>query len=301
MTGRRGSAGVGDRRLWRGLVALYPPSWRARYAQEMLALLEDSAPPTRPARVRAAASLVFGAAGAWLHPARQLHPAASRVRASVSTLLVVWVALSAAALVFGQLNEDQATQTVTPGHPITGGLFAGYTLASHISVGVLLAACAPLFAQLARAGLRQRDRHGLVLLSAPVVVPVLFLLALAAISRLVRHPHGGVGVGWFGALTALGLLAGATAVSGPLLALRRFAPTGRAVRLALYGLGAAVALMGAALAATVANLGAVHAWGVPTFAHAPVLVIAVYSALIVAALAVALTSGARGLAAAHAR
>ena len=152
-----------------------------------------------------------------------------------------------------------------------------------------------------RTGLRSRDRRGLALLSAPLAVPVLFLLGLAATSRLVRHAHSGVGAGWFYILTALGVLAGAVAVSGPLLALRRFSPTGPAVRLALYGVAAAVTVMGAALIASVADLATVRVWGISSFVRAPVPVIAVYGALITGILAVALTSGVRGVAAARAR
>lgn len=292
---------AGDRMRWRVLVGLYPPSWRVRYGEEMLALLADSSQTGPNGSARTAASLCRGAAGAWLTPGRQLHNAASRLRASLAVLLVVWVTLAAAALLFGQLNEDQATQTVTPGHPVTRQLFTGYTAAAHISVGVLLASCGPLFVQLVLTGLRGRDRRVLALLTTPVAVPLAFLTALAATSRLVRHPHAGVGATWFYILATVGVLAGAGAVYGPLCALRRYCPTGRAVRLALYGVAAAVVAMGAALIASVADLVTVRLWGIASFAHAPVPVIAGYGLLVVAVLAVAMTSGARGLAAARGR
>ena len=288
---------VGDRLVWRTLVGMYPPSWRTRYGDELLALLGDSAPTGPRDSLRTVASLCGGAVGAWLAPRRQLHTVAARLRATLAVLLVTWITLAAAALIFGQLNEQQATQTVTPGHPITGQLFSAYTAAAHISVAVLFAGCAPLFVQLVRNALRRRDLRGLVLLATPLAVPVLFLAVLVVTSRIVRQPHGGVGAGWFFVLASLGLLAGAGAVSGPLLALRRFSPTGRAVRLAVYGVVTAVAVMGAALIASVADLATVRAWGQPDFVHAPLLVIVAYGALVVAALAVATTSGVRGLAA----
>lgn len=53
------------------LVRLYPPAWRRRYGEEMLALLEAA-----PVRARGRLDLVRGALDAWLHP-----PAPSRVPA----------------------------------------------------------------------------------------------------------------------------------------------------------------------------------------------------------------------------
>jgi hypothetical protein len=46
------------------LVRLYPPAWRRRYGEEMLALLEVA-----PLRTRQRLDLVHGALDAWLHPA----------------------------------------------------------------------------------------------------------------------------------------------------------------------------------------------------------------------------------------
>jgi len=59
-----------------GLLRLYPSAWRARYGDEMAALLEDR-PPTRRDRV----DLVRGALDAWLHP-----PIPSRVPAYAALL-----------------------------------------------------------------------------------------------------------------------------------------------------------------------------------------------------------------------
>ena len=53
------------------LVGLYPPAWRRRYGDEMLAVLEAD-----PVRARGRLDLLRGALDAWLHP-----PAPSRVPA----------------------------------------------------------------------------------------------------------------------------------------------------------------------------------------------------------------------------
>ena len=54
--------------LARAALALYPPSWRARYGDEVLALLDDSG--GGPAAV---ASLAWHALPAWFCPPRHLH------------------------------------------------------------------------------------------------------------------------------------------------------------------------------------------------------------------------------------
>src|SRR5206468_3349416 len=54
--------------LARAALALYPPAWRARYGDEMLALLDDS-----HAGLAAVASMAWRALPAWIWPPRHLH------------------------------------------------------------------------------------------------------------------------------------------------------------------------------------------------------------------------------------
>src|ERR1035438_4553214 len=65
--------------LCRAALAAYPPSWRARYADEVRALLDDSG--ASPAAV---ASLAWRAVPAWVWPSRALYDSPSRMRASLS-------------------------------------------------------------------------------------------------------------------------------------------------------------------------------------------------------------------------
>src|SRR5207248_167643 len=60
--------------LARAVLALYPPSWRARYGVEVLALLDDSG--GGPAAV---ASLAWHALPAWFYPPRHLHDRPARL------------------------------------------------------------------------------------------------------------------------------------------------------------------------------------------------------------------------------
>ena len=77
---------------WAAL-ALYPPSWRDRYGDEVLALLEDSG--GGPA---AAASVAWRALPAWFCP--PLHDRPARMRSSLATALMSWSMLAGLGLVF---------------------------------------------------------------------------------------------------------------------------------------------------------------------------------------------------------
>ena len=68
-------------------LALYPPSWRARYGDEVRALLDESG-----GGARAVASLAWRALPAWIWPTPHLHDGPARMRASLATGLVSWSA-----------------------------------------------------------------------------------------------------------------------------------------------------------------------------------------------------------------
>ena len=88
--------------LARAALALYPAAWRARYGDEVRALLDDSG-----AGPRAIASLAWRALPAWIWPPRHLYGRQARMRASLATVLVAWTALTGLALVFAQLTQAQ--------------------------------------------------------------------------------------------------------------------------------------------------------------------------------------------------
>ena len=74
----------GATRLARMALALYPPSWRARYGDEVHALLQESGGP------RDVASLAWRALPAWIWLPAHLHDRPARMRASLSTGLLAW-------------------------------------------------------------------------------------------------------------------------------------------------------------------------------------------------------------------
>jgi hypothetical protein len=75
--------------LSRAALALYPPSWRARYGDEAHALLDESG-----GGVRAAASVAWRAVPAWICPPAHLYDRPARMRASLSTGLMAWAMLT---------------------------------------------------------------------------------------------------------------------------------------------------------------------------------------------------------------
>jgi energy-converting hydrogenase Eha subunit C len=272
------------------LVGCYPPSWRARYAPEMLALLADTG-----LSVRRVANVVGAAAVAWVRPARHLHNPPARIRASLSVVFGSWTELAAAALLFGQLYEDESLAPATPGHPITAGLYHFYVAAAHVSVGILAVATLPLAVLLLRAAIRRRAYGEIVLLTLPATASLGFLGLLITLSHATRHAGGGLSSCWFLALTALGLVAGAAVAAGPIAVLRRQRPTGRLVVFASLGAGVATVTMAAATAAAAANAIAIDAWTTATMSlHAATPTLAGYAAFVVVVSATAFVSMQRG-------
>ena len=80
-----GMTDPGTTRLARVALALYPPSWRARYGDEVHALLQQSG-----GGLRDVASLAWRALPAWMWPHAHLYDRPARMRASLSTGLVAW-------------------------------------------------------------------------------------------------------------------------------------------------------------------------------------------------------------------
>ena len=214
---RGGSAGA--RMLARSALALYPAAWRARYGDEVRALLDESGTD-----LRAVASLAWRAGPAWAGPGRHLYDPPARMRASLSTVLAAWTALAGLALVFAQLTQGQGLRP--PGHPViqwSYGIFDGAVL---ISVLAVAAGGLPLWLLMARRARRERRGRDLACLLSPVVVPAGFLAAALLIVRLARRADG-VGPWWFLAVVLLGFAAGGVSPPGRCWRCAGSAPAGR--------------------------------------------------------------------------
>jgi hypothetical protein len=277
--------------LTRAALALYPPSWRTRYEDEVLALLDDSG-----GRLSAVASIALRALPAWFSPPRHLHDRPARVRASLATVLLSSSMLAGLGLVFAQLTQFQGF--TAPSHPAIGWAYSVFDIALAVSALVAGLGGLPLWLLMLRRARREQRFRDLVYLLSPVIAPVAYLAGLIATTRLVSGAHG-ISTGWFGAVTLAGFAAAATAAAGPGLALRRLQPRGPALRLAATAAGVSAAVMAAAAVAIVVAVTGLCLW-VPAFAgYHSAMIPAIYLALVIVAATVTTVSAVRGTRAAR--
>jgi hypothetical protein len=297
--------------LARVALGLYPPAWRARYGDEVRALLEDSG-----AGMRAAVSLAWHAVPAWAWPARHLHDRPGRMRASLATGGMAWVLLAGLAAVFVQLALAQgSSQTLTLArHPLIQWSYWVFDGAVIISVLAVAAGGVPLWLRMFRAARARRPRE-LACLIAPVAVPAVYLAASTAVAGLVRQPaarvvpwqprpvadlaNGMIGPWWFLALVVAGFVAAVVSAAGLGLALRRLRPEGPAVVLAARAVGLAAAAMGLAGAASIVAAVGLYLWAPADAGYREGWQLAVYLSAVLLAAGVAIISAARGIRAAR--
>ncbi|MGH3189389.1 MAG: hypothetical protein ACRDPY_18285 [Streptosporangiaceae bacterium] len=275
-----------DTPLARAALALYPPAWRARYSDEVRALLDESG-----GGPRALASIAWRALPAWIRPPEHLFDRTARMRSSLATALVAAAMLTGLALVFAQLTQAQGYRPA--GHPIVGWSYIVFDAALAASALTAAAGGLPLWLLMLRRAVRERRRRDLACLLLPAIAAGAYLVTLRVMVRLVGGPDG-VSPWWFLAVTLLGFAAAAAAAAGPGLALRRMQPRGPALRLAAVAAGlAAATLLVAAVASAVALVGLVL-WAPGFAAYHEHIVPGIYLALVAAAAAVTTMSAARG-------
>jgi len=279
--------------LARAALALYPPAWRARYQDEVLALLDDSG--GGPA---AAASLAWRALPAWFWPSRHLHDRPARMRASLATALVSWSMLAGLGLVFAQLTQLQGFTAA--GHPELRWAYAVFDVTLAASALVAGLGGLPLWLLMLRLARREQRTRDTVYLLLPVLVPVAYLAGLIVTVRLVGGADG-LSPGWFGVVTLAGFGAAAIAATGPGVALRRLQPRGPALRLAATAAGLSAAVMAVAAVAIVVAVTSLTLWARQFAGYHNGTVPGIYLALVVIAATVTTVSAARGTHAAWAQ
>lgn len=303
---------------WAGAVAcgslcLYPAAWRARYEDEVRALLEDSG-----ADLRTIASLAWQAVLARIWPPRHLYDPPARMRASLATVGAAWTVLAGLAAVFASFTQAQPwlLHSLTgPRHLVIQWSYWVFDAAVGASLLAVVAGGVPLWLWMLRRARRQRRRREIAWLLGPAVVPVVYLGVASVTLSLARPPgtapiqppfvhattsfidlaNDNVAPWW---LMVLGFAAGLLAVAGPGLALHSLRPGGPGVRLAARAADLAVVAMGLAGAASIVAAAGLHVWGLAPYRQS--WPFAVYLPLLLAGLAVAGTSAARGIRAARA-
>jgi hypothetical protein len=279
--------------LARAALALYPPSWRARYGAEVLALLDDSG--GGPA---AAASLAWHALPAWFYPPRHLHDRPARMRASLAPALMSWSILAGLGLVFAQLTQLQGLAPAALPHIRWAYAVFDITLATSALIAGL--GGLPLWLLMLRRAWREQRTRDTVYLLLPVVAPVTYLIGLIVTTR-VAGGVSGLSPGWFGVITLAGFAAAATAAAGPGLALRRLQPRGPALRLAATAAGVSAWVMTVAAVAIVITVTSLDLWSRQFAGYHDATLSGIYLALVVSTATVTTVSATRGTRAALAQ
>jgi hypothetical protein len=327
----RAADGFWRLRAARLALTLYPPAWRDRYGDEVLALLAGSG-----GGMRAAASLACHAVPAWICPPRHLHADRSaRMRASLATVLLAWSILAALGLVFAQLTQLQGAvpPALTFAPPLTAvtlnftpyaavltwsyRVFDAALIASALAIG---AGGLPLWLVMLRRARRERRTRDLVCLLMPVIAPTAYLIAVVIAVSLIRAAQvcrahdpllgggcqpSGVGPRWFLVFVLVGFAAAISAALGPARALRSMKPRGPAVRVASRA--AAIGVGGMLVAATASGTAAISLYLFARSANSlrpyvilqsfkqygNVVTLVVYLAVVLAAAAVATISAGR--------
>ena len=168
--------------LARAALALYPPSWRARYGDEVLALLDDSG--GGPAAV---ASLAWHALPAWFWPSRHLHDRPARMRASLATALMSWSMLTGLGLVFAQLTQLQGLAPAAA--PQIRWAYAIFDVTLVTSALIAGLGGLPLWLLMLRRAWREQRTRDTVYLLLPVIAPVTYLAGLIVTARLAPEPE----------------------------------------------------------------------------------------------------------------
>lgn len=307
-------------------LALYPPAWRDRYRDEVLALLAESG-----SGPRAAASLAWHAVPAWICPPRHLHADPSaRMRSSLATVLLSWSVLACFGLAFAQLAQLKGavppvvTPWSHPAVPVTAyteivvwcyRVFDAALITSALAIGI---GGLPLWLVMLRRARRQYRQRDVARLLMPILVLACYLVVAVMTVPHLDDPLGPAGW-WFLAFLLASWVTGIAAAAGPRLVLRAMEPRGPAVRWAsrTSALGVTsviVASLASGTAATtmhlydhlardeVAYLSPIvysHYAATELFRSSTLLV--VYLALVLAVAAVAAVSAARGARAALAQ
>jgi hypothetical protein len=251
-------ASTGVQRL---LLAAYPPSFRARYRDELASLLEDTGPGWRDS-----VDLALGVGRAWVAPVfggAPLEQRQSRLQATTITVLAVWCASLVAAAGFSKAVDDP------PLRGLRGAAKTAYTsggVVLEVTAAAVLAAGFVYWLAVIVPALRARRRDVVVPALAPGLIVAGWLGVTGLVALFARHniaPNRNVALTWPRGALVLAVLVAWLAVTlacvvgcaaGATLALRRARLSARRLASSTVFAGAATLGVGAQATASVVCL-----------------------------------------------
>lgn len=194
------------RRLAKAALALYPIGFRRRYGDEMLALVEDSPPSSR-----VTFDLLRGGLVAHTRPAgiaSALSPE-DRLRATSGGVLACWIAFAAAGIGFYKTTEDRLFSRAGDAHLAIGGAHAAIQiLAILASIAVLAGAIPLVVAALRQSGRARAVRRAMELAVGSAALFGISTVALVLLAHSAKSSSGAAAGTVFSVWILLGLVSG---------------------------------------------------------------------------------------------
>jgi len=173
------------------LLRLYPRTWRERYEEEFLAMLEQ-----RPISFLDGIDLFFGALDAQLHPhlgttgmslyERFVHMFAT-LRRSLLTIFCAYVGFILAGWAFQKMTEYDDFKEAAQTHSIVGLSFHLVVIGAVAALLAVLAGGLPIAVAVVRSALVQKRRGPLLLLATPILAFAIFLGTMFLLEAF-HHP-----------------------------------------------------------------------------------------------------------------
>jgi hypothetical protein len=202
--------------IYKVLLRLYPRVWRARYEEEMFAVLAS-----RPLSLFEGIDVLRGAFDAHLHPclgtadlslAQRGRRMRSSLRCSLLTIFCAYVGFLLAGLGFQKLTEASDFQGFAQGDSLVGLSFHLIVVGAVATLLAVLAGGLPIVMAVIRSALVQKRWGSLGLLAVPILAFLLFLL-MTSFLETAGHPgvhflwqHALHGSLFFGSLLVAALL-----------------------------------------------------------------------------------------------
>jgi hypothetical protein len=236
-----------------GLLLAYPPSWRARYGDELDLLVRDLHDHGRRP-LPMAIDLIRGAAAAWCRTKRG-SAMSERSRGALITVLWSWVAFAATAAWFGHdlgIYPDRGTaRQIAAAHPAVPDAYHVLIAVGVVGLAVTVIAAVPFAVEAARYARSHRRKSTFALMAVPPV-SVVSWLGGAELLHNVRDSTGSLTLAVFWLLLGLAGIAGSTQAVSKIITTTEFSATTWRV-----GSVAAAAVAAAMLVGT----GATIVWG----------------------------------------